>query len=169
MSTTSRNRLTLAGALWGLTLALLPAAFAFDGFSLSPFLVAALLLSALGGAGGALVAGRRAARRTTGRGWAAASGIGALQGIVGAAIASLCIWLALTATMTGFSPDAPGRILVLFGEPGIFLQSALAALVIFAYATLVGLLLSPLVGAAVMFLARGTRGGPSGRTIGEAG
>ncbi len=169
MSTTSRNRLTLAGALWGLSLALLPAALAFDGFALSPFLLAALLFSALGGAGGAVFAGRWAARGTTGRGWAAATGIGALQGIVAAAIAALCIWLALTVTMTGFSPDAPGRILVLFGDPVIFLQSALAGLVIFGYATLVGLLLSPLVGSVVLLLTRGTREGSSVRAVGDAG
>ena len=133
MSTSSRNRLTLAGTLWGLSLALLPGALAFDGLALSPFLLAALLLFAIGGAVGALVAGRWAAQKLAGSGltWATASRIGAMQGVIAAAIAAPSIWLALTVTMTGFSPVVPGRILVLFGDPGIFLQSALAALVIF--------------------------------------
>ncbi len=42
MSTSSRNRLTLTVALWGLSLALLSAALAFDGLALSPLLLAAL-------------------------------------------------------------------------------------------------------------------------------
>lgn len=154
MSTISRNKLTLSGALWGLLLALLPAAFAFDGFSLSPFLLAALFLSALSGAVGALVAGRRASRRPEERSWSAASGIGALQGIVAAVLSTLLIWLALTATMTGFSPAAPAKILLLFRDPTIFLQSALAAVVVFAYAAFVGLLLAPLVGSLIMRLVR---------------
>ena len=152
-------------------LALLPATLAFDGFALSPFLLAALLLSALGGAGGALVAGGRASRRAegSGRGWAAASGIGALQGIVAATLAALSIWLALTVTMTGFSPVAPGRILVLFGDPSIFLQSALAAVVVFGYAAFVGLLLSPLVGSVVLRLVREEVGATSRGVAGETG
>ena len=171
MSTISRNRLILFGASWGLLLALLPAALAFDGFALSPFLLAALLFSALSGAAGALVAGGRASRRAegSGRGWAAASGIGALQGIVAAALAALSIWLALTVTMTGFSPAAPGRILGLFGGPGLFLQVALAAAVVFGYAVRVGMLLSPLVGAWVLRLVRGEGGGASRRVSRETG
>ena len=108
----------------------------------------------MSGAAGAVVAGRRASRRS-GRGWVFASGIGALQGIVAAALAALSIWLALTATMTGFSPAAPARILTLFTSPAIFLQSVLAAVVIFAYAASAGLLLSPLVGSAILWLMRG--------------
>lgn len=171
MSTSSRNRLILAGALWGLSLALLPAVLAFDGFALSPFLLAALLLSALAGAAGALVAGRRAARQRTepDANWATASKTGAVQGLAAAAIAALSIWLALTVTMTGFSPDAPGRILALFGDPGIFLQSALAALVVFSYAALVGLLLSPLVGSAVLRLVKAGDKGASRGAVGEGG
>ena len=171
MATTLRNRLALSGALWGLSLALLPSALAFDGFSLSPFLLAALFLSALSGAVGALVAGRRASRRVehAARGWSVASGIGALQGIVMATLAALSIWLALTATMTGFSPAAPGRILGLFSDPGIFLQSALAAIVILGYAVSLGLLLSPLVGSAILRLVREDDGGASRRIAGEAG
>lgn len=170
MSTISRNWLTLSGALWGLLLALLPAVLAFDGFSLSPFLLAALFLSALSGAVGALVAGRRAARRTEGaeRSWSAASGIGALQGIVAATLAALSIWLALTVTMTGFSPDAPGRILGIFTYPGIFLQSALAAIVVFGYAVSLGLLLSPLVGLVILRLVREDGSGASRRIAGTS-
>ena len=169
MTPTSRNRLTLSGALWGLLLALLPAAFAFDGFALSPFLAAALLFSALSGAVGALVAGRRARRRSSGRGWASVSGIGALQGIVAAAVATLSIWFALTATMTGFSPAAPGRTLLLLADPAIFLQSALAAVVVFVYAACAGLLLSPLVGSAILLLVREEGRGTNRRPVGEAG
>lgn len=150
-------------------MALLPAALAFDGFSLSPFLLAALFLSAISGAAGALVAGRRAPRMVerSGRSWAVASGIGAIQGIVMAILAALSIWLALTATMTGFSPAAPGKILGLFATPAIFLQSALAAIVIFGYAVSLGLLLSPLVGSVILRLTR-EAGGASRRLAGEA-
>ena len=168
MISTSRNRLTLSGALWGLLLALLPAVFAFDGFALSPFLAAALLFSALSGAVGALVAGRQAQRRSR-RGWAFVSGIGALQGIVAAAVATLSIWVALTATMTGFSPAAPGRILLLLADPAIFLQSALAAVVVFVYAACAGLLLSPLVGSAILRLVREEGCVTHRRSVGEAG
>ena len=151
-------------------MALLPAALAFDGFSLSPFLLAALFLSAISGAVGALIAGGRAPRMAerSGRGWAVASGIGAIQGIVMAILAALSIWLALTATMTGFSPAAPGKILGLFANPAIFLQSALAAIVVFGYAISLGLLLSPLVGSAILRLTR-EAGGASRRLAGEAG
>ncbi|QIN77222.1 hypothetical protein GBA65_00380 [Rubrobacter marinus] len=160
MSVSSRNRLILFGALYGLGLALLPSALAFDGLALSPFLAAALICSALSGAAGALVAGRGAGRRREpGRGWAAASGTGSLHGLVAAALAAPSIWLALTATMTGFSPAAPARISALFTSPDIFLQSALAAGVVFAYAALAGLLLSPLVGAVILRMVReGDRG-----------
>ena len=154
MSTISRNRLTLFGALWVLLLALLPAFLAFDGFALSPFLLAALFLSALSGALGAVVAGRWTRRRVERSGLTAAFGVGALQGIVAAVLAAPSIWLALTATMTGFSAAAPARILVLFTDPSIFLQSALAAVVVFTYAASVGLLLSPLVGSVILKLVR---------------
>ena len=153
MSKISRNALTLFGALWGLFLALLPAFLAFDGFALSPFLLATLFLSALSGAVGAVVAGRWASRRVERASLSAASGTGALQGIVTAVLAAPLIWIALTATMTGFSPAAPERILVLLTDPSIFLQSALAAVVVFVYAALAGLLLSPLVGSVILKLA----------------
>ena len=153
MSPISRNRLTLFGALWGL----LPAALAFDGSALSPFLLAALFFSALGGAGGALVAGRRAGRTEgSGRGWAVASGLGALQGIIAATLATFPIWLALTAT--GFSPPAPDKILGLVADPGILLQSALAEAVVFVYAACIGRLLSPLVASAMLRPVRGEGG-----------
>ncbi len=38
MTSSVRNRLLASGALWGLVLAILPAALAFEGFALSPFL-----------------------------------------------------------------------------------------------------------------------------------
>lgn len=170
MSTSSRNRLTLAGALWGLSLALLPAALAFDGLALSPSLLAALLLSAIGGAGGALVAGRWAALKLAGRGltWATVSRIGAMQGVVASAIAAPFIWLALTVTMTGFSPVAPGRILVLFGD-SVILQSALAALVVFVHVASVGLILSPLAGRVILRLLKEESGNASRKIVGETG
>lgn len=165
MPLNARNRLALFGALWGFGLAILPAALFFDGLSLSPFLVAALTFSALSGAVGAVAAGRRAGRRP-GRG--RASGVGARQGIVTAVLATFSVWLALTATMTGFSPAAPAKILTLLTDPSIFLQSALAAAVVFAYAVIVGLVLSPLAGAAILRISRGADK-TSPRTVGEAG
>lgn len=168
MSSTVRNRLILFGALWGLLLALMPAALAFDGFALSPFLAAALLFSALSGAIGALVAGRRAGRRVE-RGWLSASAVGAVQGLAAAVLATLSVWVALTATMTGFSPAAPARVLGLFTDPAIFLQSALAAGVIFVYAASAGLLLSPLVGLVILRLARGENRGAQRLSTGRTG
>ncbi len=42
----------------------------------------------------------------------------------------------------------------IFGEPGIWLESSIVALAVFAYAVVVGLLLAPVSGVAIRFLAR---------------
>ena len=155
MTSSVRNRLLLLGALWGLVLALLPAVLAFDDrFVLSPFLVAAFVCAGLSGAVGALVAGRRAANGSTRRGLLAVSGVGALQGLVSGTLAALSIWLALTVTISGFSAGSPGEILDLLRRPEIFVESAIAAIAIFAYTLIVGMLLSPVVGAVLCRLVR---------------
>lgn len=152
MTPHARNRLLLLGALWGLALAAVPAALAFDRFSLSPFLISAFLCAALSGAAGALVAGRRAAGSRPG-GWSIL-GAGALQGLVTALLAALSIWVALTATMAGFSTASPLEVLDLLTEPGIFMQSAVAAIAVFTYYAAVGLLLSPLIGTVIVRVVR---------------
>ena len=149
-----RNQLLLLGALWGLTLAVLPAVLAFDDrFVLSSFLVAAFMCASLSGSVGALVAGRRAAGSTR-RGFLAVSSVGALQGLVSGALAALSIWLALAITISGFSVGSPGEILDLLWRPEIFVESAIAAVAVFAYTLIVGTLLSPVVGAVLCRLIR---------------
>lgn len=145
----TRNRLLLLGALWGIVLAAVPAALAFDGFSVSPFLISAFVCVALSGAAGALVAGRRAA--DLGRGML---GVGVLQGLVTALLAAPSVWVALTATMAGFSTASPLEILNLFTDPEIFLQSALAALAVFVYFGAVGLVAAPLTGTVIVRVVR---------------
>ena len=87
MMSSARNRLLLLGALWGLTLASLPAFVMADPGRVGGFFLAALLFAALSGAAGTAVAGRRAQRTSEG---AVArsplvSGVktGAVQGLVG--------------------------------------------------------------------------------------
>jgi len=152
----TRNRLLLLGALWGIVLAAVPAALAFDRFSVSPFLISAFLCVALSGAAGALAAGRRAAGLERG-----VLGVGALQGLVTALLAAPSVWMALTATMAGFSTASPLEILNLFTDPEIFLQSALAALAVFVYYGAVGILAAPLTGTAIVRVVRA--GGPARR------
>ena len=148
MKSSVRNQLLLLGALWGLVLAVLPAVLAFDDrFVLSPFLVAAFVCAGLSSAVGALVAGRRAAPGLTRRGLLAVSRVGALQGLVSGTLAALSIWLALAITISGFSAGSPGEILDLLRRPEIFVESAIAAVTVFAYTLVVGTLLSPVVGA----------------------
>lgn len=138
MITSVRNRLLALGALWGLVLAALPAA---------------LSCASLSGAIGALVAGHRAVAVTFARrGLLAISGVGALQGLVSGTFAALSIWLALATTISGFSAGSPLKILNLLWRPEIFVESAIAA--VFVYTVAVGMLLTPVVGAAVYRLLR---------------
>ena len=156
MTSSVRNRLLLLGALWGLVLAVLPALLAFDDrFVLSSFLVVAFVCASLSGAVGALVAGRRAAApSSTRQGLLAISSVGALQGLVSGTLAALSIWLALAITISGFSAGSPGEILDLLRRPEIFVESAIAAIAVFAYTLVVGMLLSPVVGAVLCRLVR---------------
>lgn len=155
MISSIRNRLLLLGALWGLVLAAMPAVLAFDDrFVLSPFLVAAFVCAGLSGAIGALVAGRRAVTGSTRRGLLAVSGVGALQGLVSGTLAALSIWLALAITISGFSAGSPREIFDLLRRPEIFVESAIAAIAVFAYTLVVGTLLSPVVGAVLCRLVR---------------
>jgi hypothetical protein len=161
----SRNRLLLFGALWGFFLAAVPAVAAFDDrFTVSPFLVAAYLCAALSCAVGTLAAGRRAAEeRSTGRrgGWyraaLGASGKGVVLALATASLAAPSIWVAMALNMSGFSVENPaevGKALNLFREPGLWLESMIVAVAVFAYTATVGVLLSPLTGAAINLLAR---------------
>ncbi len=155
MTTNVRNLLFLLGALWGLLLAALPAVLAFDDrFVLSPFLVAAFACAGLSSAVGALVAGRRAAASSARRGLLAVCGVGVLQCSVSGTLAALSIWLALAITISGFSVGSPGEILDLLWRPEIFVESAIAAVAVLAYALIVGTLLSPVVGAVLCRLVR---------------
>ena len=155
MTSSVRNRLLAFGALWGLVLAVLPAVLAFDDrFVLSPFLAAAFACAALSGALGTLIAGRRASTGIGRRGLLGVSGVGALQGLVSGTLASLSIWFALAVTISGFSAGSPGEILDLLRRPEIFVESGIAAVAVLVYALIVGILLSPVVGAVLCRLVR---------------
>lgn len=163
MNARVRNRLTVFGLLWGLALASFPAVFAFnDPFTLSPFLVAAFSCSALSGAAGMLLAGRWA----SGSGEMSRSGrpgvlitvsAGVLQGVVSCVLATLSIWFFLAVNISGFSAARPGAISNLVTSPGIFEMSGIAAQAIFVYSLVAGLLLSPVSGSLLLWMARGDR------------
>ncbi|MGI9048389.1 MAG: hypothetical protein ACR2GU_03260 [Rubrobacteraceae bacterium] len=162
MSKRERNLLLLAGALWGFALAVVSSALAFgDPFSLSPFLVSAYLCAALSSAAGAWVAGdlaRRTRRRETRLGrFFATLLVGIVQALVAAPLAALSIWGALTINISGFSVEnleEVSKVLDIFRDPLLFAQGLVAAEAILAYSLLVGLLLSPVVGATVNRLTR---------------
>lgn len=158
MARPNRNLLLAAGALWGLVLALVPAETAFAGtLRLSPFLISALLCAALSGALGTWVAGRWASRTPRHRlkelGWPrwliSGFGTGLLQAMVVGVLAALSIWLAMTVTMTGFSPATPLAISSLVSQPSIFLQSAVVGRTVLVYALIVGVALAPFTGLAI--------------------
>src|ERR671911_1794255 len=103
MTATVRNRLLLLGSVWGVLLAALPALVMTR--SLSGLFVAALLVAALSGSVGTLVAGRRAARRK-GRGGTVLAGLGTgfLQGLVGGGFAAAPLLGLTPLFLSGFSP-----------------------------------------------------------------
>ncbi len=65
-----------------------------------------------------------------------------MQGLV---FAVITIWLALTATISGFSVDSPSEIIDLFRRPAIFVEGAIAAIAGFVYTAAVETVLSPVV------------------------
>lgn len=136
------------GAVWGLLLTALPAVFAFENpFAVSPFLVAAHLCAAAAGAAGALLTGYVAGDSPGGL--AATLGSGALFGLAAALMAALCVWAALTVNISGFSTEDVGEIakfLDVFRQPGLWVQSSVAALAVFVYALAAGLALAPVSG-----------------------
>lgn len=81
-------------------------------------------------------------------------GAGASQAFVAATLAAFSIWLMMAINMSGFSEDSPGGLLNIFREPSIWVESLIVAQAVFAYAVVVGLLLSPISGTAIRLLAR---------------
>lgn len=161
MSASSRNVLLTVGAVWGFVMAAIPSLAAFDDpFTISPFLIAAHLCAAASGAFGFWMAGRgtsgldRSARGDTVRGALRVVGAGASQALVAATLAAFSIWLMMAINMSGFSEDSPGGLLNIFREPSIWVESLIVAQAVFAYAVVVGLLLSPISGTAIRLLAR---------------
>ena len=149
MTSTARNRLLLLGALWGLTLASLPALVMAGPGRVGGFLLAALLFATLSGAAGTAVAGRRV-ERVSGGAFARSplvSGVktGAVQGLVGGAVAALLFWALMAVTISGFSPGGPVEPSVLM-SPRVFLGSFFVALSVFLYTLVGGLVLGPLFG-----------------------
>ena len=162
MSSSTRNFLLAAGALWGFVLALVPAVVMFAS-PLSPTvprLRAALRRPKRGhrnlgrrpvDESGAEPSQKRrlvavAALRRPDRGFAGGRGRGAA---VAGVLSTLFIWLVMTVTMTGFSTATPGAIYPLVSQPSIFLQSAIVARAVSIYALLVGGMLAPFTGLAV--------------------
>jgi len=154
----TRNRLLALGAIWGLLLAAVPALVMVDPLRLTGFLVAALACASLSGATGTLVAGRRAARRASFRNGGpkllTSMAIGAIQGLIGGAVAALLIWALMAVTISGFSLRGPLEPSVLM-SPRVFLGSFFVALSVFVYALVGGLVLGPLFGALVERVVRG--------------
>ena len=135
MSSSTRNFLLAAGALWGFVLALVPAVVMFAGplNPTIPRLRAALRRPKRGNRNlgrrpvdesGAEPSQKRrlvaaAALRRPDRGFAGGRGRGAA---VAGVLATLSIWLAMTITTTGFSTATPGAIYLLVSQPSIFRQ-----------------------------------------------
>ncbi len=162
MNASTRNLLILAGALWGLVMAVIPAEVAFRGpLILSPFLVSAFLAAALSAAAGFLLAGWVISRKRpdSGKeGWGRRLLTGAMAGVVQAVVtgvlATLTVWLAITITMSGFSVVTPGEILRLVRTPELFLQGWIVGRAVLIYSLVVGLALSPLTGSFIYWLIR---------------
>lgn len=154
-----RNRLILLGSLWGFVLVLVPAIVAFeDPFTLSPFLISALLCAALSGAAGTVFAGRMATRLPLDEGGLRTSlltlRVGASQGFVTGLLAALSIWLAMTINMSGFSVARPAQLFNLVENPALFQQSFIVAYAVFVYSVIAGLLLAPVAGMLISKLSR---------------
>jgi len=159
MTSRTRNRLLILGALWGLALAALPAFVMANPFRPTGFLLAALVSAALGGAAGAAVGGKRALGMASagdcGR-FRIISGVkaGMVQGLVGGAVAALLVWALMAVTISGFSLSGPLEPSVLM-SPRVFLGSFFVALSVFLYALVGGLVLGPLFWPLVERAARG--------------
>jgi ABC-type Mn2+/Zn2+ transport system permease subunit len=123
MTAAVRNRLLLLGSAWGVLLAALPALVMTR--HLSGFLVAALLVAALSGSVGTLVAGRRAATRRAGSGATLLSGLGTgfLQGLVAGAFAAFLIWALTALSISEFSLGDPSVLM----SPRVFVGSFFVA------------------------------------------
>ena len=154
MNASTRNLLIVAGSLWGLVMAVIPAEVGFRGpMTLSPFLITAFLGAALSASIGTLLAGWTAFRKWTGtakksRVHRVLSGTltGVVQAVVTGVLATITTWLAITITISGFSVATPGNILRLVRTPELFLQGWIVGRAVLAYALVVGLALSPLTG-----------------------
>ena len=145
MTAPVRDRLLVIGALWGLLLAAVPALVMTNPYSLTGFLVAALVCAVLSGCVGTLAAGRRAAKRARCSGFVAGVGTGITQGLVGGGIAALLFWGLMALTISGFTHRNPVDVSVLM-SPRVFLGSFFVALSAFVYALVGGLLLGPVFG-----------------------
>lgn len=164
-----RNRLLLAGVLWGFVLAASPAILAFDDpFTVSPFLVAAHLCASFSVAIGALFAGRWVTKARREPGWRKTSlivsGAGVVQGLVAAPLAAISIWAAMAINMSGFSVESSSevsKVFRVFQEPAIWRESFIVAVAVLTYAVVVGMLFFPFTGAAIYRLVGYSGGRPS--------
>lgn len=150
MKTKTRNRLILLGFLWGLLLAVVPAAAMARPFQLSGFLAVALVCAVLSGIVGTLAAGKRASRVKSGKRRKVLAGLGTgfFQGLVGGVVAAFLIWALMSLTLSGFSLAGPVDVSVLM-SPRVFMGSFFVALSVFLYAVVGGILLGPAFGTLV--------------------
>ena len=154
MTKSVRIRLLTIGAVWGLSLAVVPVLIMTDPYRLSGLLGTALVCAALSGCVGTLVAGRRIARigsRQEGAGRTRVLegiGTGAVQGLVGGGFAALLFWALMALAASGFTLQNPVELSVLT-SPRVFLGSFFVALSAFLYALAGGLLLGPVFGTLV--------------------
>jgi hypothetical protein len=143
-------------------MAVIPAEFGFRGpLTLSPFLVTAFLGAAVSGASGFLFAGwiasgklRGPAKSGWGRFLVSGTIIGVLQALVTGVLAAIWVWLAITATISGFSLTTPGEILRLVRTPELFLQGWIVGRTVLTYALIVGLVLAPITGIFIYWMVR---------------
>ena len=169
MNASTRNLLTVSGALWGLVMAVIPAEVAFRGpLTLSPFLVSAFLAAALSAAAGTLFAGWMASRKWRGskkEGWTrrllAGTLTGVLQALVTGVLVTLGVWFAITITISGFSVATPGEVSRLVRTPELFLQGWIVGRAVLVYSLVVGLALSPLTGSFIYWLVRREKAQPA--------
>lgn len=139
----------LAGAGYAFAIAAVPVATVWDdGFTLSPFLISAFLCAMASGA--SALAARLAGG--SGSGMARTLLAGVAFALLSAALAGPAVWLAMSVNMSGFSTATPLAVFNLVSRPEIFIESGIVGVAVLLYTALVGLLLSPLTGAALRYL-----------------
>lgn len=143
----------LAGAGYAFAIAAVPVATVWDdGFTLSLFLISAFLCAMASGALASALAARLAGGWVSGSRMTRTLLAGVAFALLSAALAGPAVWLAMSVNMSGFSTATPLAVFNLVSRPEIFIESGIVGVAVLLYTALVGLLLSPLTGAALRYL-----------------